>query len=66
MNKYQYDASVIVSFYNNVDSLACIIKALDNQKENFEIIIADDGSREENVTKVKQLISDAAKPVTHI
>lgn len=66
MNNIQYDASVIVSFYNNAKSLACIINALENQKENFEIIIADDGSKEENVAQVKQLISSADKPIIHV
>ncbi len=66
MDNSKYDATVIVSFYNNVESLACIIHALENQNENFEIIVADDGSKEENVAKVKQLISSTKKPVTHV
>ncbi len=66
MPKNLFDASVIVSFYNNVKSLACIIKALEGQQANFEVIIADDGSKDENVAQVKQLIASSPLPITHV
>lgn len=56
-----YDATVIVAFYNNVDALRCIIRALEKQPEHFEIMIADDGSTQENVDLVKALIANSHK-----
>ncbi|WP_070968063.1 glycosyltransferase [Vibrio sonorensis] len=61
-----YDASVIVSFYNNIGALSCIIKALENQSNNFELIIADDGSTPENVEKVKNLVEQSPLPIQHV
>ncbi|SHO58658.1 glycosyltransferase [Vibrio quintilis] len=61
-----YDATVIVAFYNNVDALSCIIRALEKQPDNFEIIIADDGSTQDNVNKVKAIIAASQKAVTHV
>lgn len=49
-----FNASVIVSFYNNIEALSVIIKALENQKKNFEVIIADDGSKIENIKQLKK------------
>ncbi|CAM3928580.1 putative glycosyl transferase [Vibrio aerogenes CECT 7868] len=61
-----YDATVIVAFYNNVDALRCIIRALEKQPEHFEIMIADDGSTQENVDLVKALIANSHKKITHV
>lgn len=61
-----FEASVIVSFYNNIHALTCIIKALENQQENFEVIIADDGSRQEVVEQVNALIDKSSLSIKHI
>lgn len=51
----KYKASLIISFYNNIDALRCIFNALTPQyKHNlFEVIIADDGSKEECAEDIK-------------
>ncbi|WP_038175387.1 glycosyltransferase [Vibrio pacinii] len=61
-----FEASVIVSYYNNIHALTCIIKALENQQENFEVIIADDGSRQEIVEQVNALIDKSSLSIKHI
>lgn len=74
----KYKASLIISFYNNIDALRCIFNALTPQyKHNlFEVIIADDGSKEECAEDIKKfkitvqfrlfifdmMISDLEKP----
>lgn len=47
-----FDASIIISFYNNISALECILRSLIAQHKNVEIIIADDGSKPENVEKL--------------
>lgn len=60
-------ASVIIAFYNNVKSLEMILTALNNQYENnFEVIIADDGSTNENVNKVRALAESYKFNIYHV
>ncbi|WP_028864319.1 glycosyltransferase [Psychromonas aquimarina] len=60
-------ASIIIAFYNNVTSLKMILTALNNQYENnFEVVIADDGSAEENVTQVEALSRDYNFDIHHV
>jgi len=66
MNNSTLNASVIVSFYNNVEALQCIIRSLESQKDRFEVIIADDGSKLENVKLVSQLIDKSTLSITHV
>lgn len=61
-----FEASVIVSFYNKIDALKCILKSLESQCDNFEVIIADDGSREDVVTQIKTLIHESHLPIKHV
>lgn len=61
-----FSASVIISFYNNIDAMRCIIKSLENQKENFEIIIADDGSSESILKQLNEVIEESSLSITHI
>lgn len=50
--------SVIISVYNHFEWLRLILDAMRQQTyQNFEVIIADDGSSEENVEKIKKYIS---------
>ncbi|MDB1122450.1 glycosyltransferase [Vibrio algarum] len=51
-----FDASIIISFYNNTKALGLILTALESQKDNFEVIIADDGSNDDAVKYVKDKI----------
>ncbi|WP_019616003.1 glycosyltransferase [Psychromonas ossibalaenae] len=60
-------ACIIIAFYNNVTSLKMILTALNNQYENnFEVVIADDGSAEESVTQVKALSGDYNFAIHHV
>lgn len=58
MNEFpQLDISIIVTTFNQSDSLSLILKALDYQTYiNFEVIIADDGSTD-NTQKIIKLFS---------
>lgn len=60
-------ASIIISFYNNIDALELIFQSLSNQTEkNFEAIIADDGSRDTALTYIDERISTLPFPVKHV
>lgn len=59
--------SLIISFYNRIDFIKLIFKALEQQSyQDFEVIIADDGSRREIVQELELLIQGASFPVKHI
>lgn len=56
-DKTRYKASVIIAVYNHFEWLNLILDALGMQSEkDFEIIIADDGSNEETVNKIREYI----------
>jgi glycosyltransferase involved in cell wall biosynthesis len=58
--------SLIISFYNNISLLQMIFASLKRQTlQNFEVIIADDGSAQDVVVKVQELIKTASFKVTH-
>ncbi|MCL9775442.1 glycosyltransferase [Vibrio methylphosphonaticus] len=62
-----YKASIIVAFYNNLDVLSVVLKALESQSEkHFEVIIADDGSREDVVANLKAEIADSPLDIQHV
>ncbi|USD60304.1 glycosyltransferase [Vibrio sp. SCSIO 43140] len=62
-----YKASVIIAFYNNLDVLSVVLKALEGQTEqNFEVILADDGSRAEVVEQLQQRIEASPLSIKHI
>lgn len=59
--------SVIVSFYERLPYLKCCLDALALSCADFdEVVIADDGSNEETVRRLKELITRYAFPVTHV
>lgn len=61
------NASLIISFYNNVEYLKLIVAGLERQSfRDFEIIIADDGSNQESVDKVEQLSLKLSFPFKHV
>jgi len=63
----QYPVTLIISFYNKIDLLKLVLAALERQTfKNFEVIIADDGSRPEIVEEVKKTQSDYFFPIKHI
>lgn len=58
--------SLIISFYNNIDLLKMIFKALENQTfHDFEVVLADDGSKETIIVEVSGLMETVSFPVTH-
>lgn len=60
-------ASVIFSTYNAVDWLEKVIIGFDNQTVNdFEIIIADDGSDEKTKAKIDSLKNKIKIPIKHV
>lgn len=60
-------ASLIVSFYNKPETLKLVLQSVrDQSAENFEVLIADDGSSDANVAQVKQFISNFPFPARHI
>ena len=60
-------ASVIISFYNKIDVLKLVLSGFERQSDkNFEIIIADDGSGNQVVHELEQIISSSSLQIKHI
>jgi glycosyltransferase involved in cell wall biosynthesis len=65
MNMFQ--VSVVISFYNKIEYLKLILAALERQSfKDFEVIIADDGSRPEVVAEIKQIMKESRLSVQHL
>ncbi len=63
MNK----ATVIAAFYNKIDYLKLVLAGFERQTtREFELIIADDGSRKEIVEEIKVIQAKYSFPVKHI
>ncbi len=59
--------SVIVSTYNRPDALSLVLQSLNQQTDtNFEIIVADDGSRNDTKQLVESFESMGFQPLTHV
>jgi glycosyltransferase involved in cell wall biosynthesis len=59
--------SVIVTTYNREDALDAVLRALGRQTDkNFEIVIADDGSREETIGVVESWRSRLTVDLKHV
>lgn len=60
-------ASLIISVYNNIRALELILSSLEVQSEqDFEVLIADDGSGNEMVNFIKDYISRSKLDIKHI
>ena len=60
------DVTVIGAFYNKLDYLKLILAGFERQTvQNFEFIIADDGSSEAVVNEVKKIISNYSFLIKH-
>lgn len=58
--------SVVVCFYERVDSLSACLDALRGAEgEIHEVVVADDGSSEEVVDRVRRLVAQYSFPVVH-
>lgn len=59
--------SLIISFYNRIDFLRLVLSGIEVQTfKDFEVIIADDGSREEIVEEIKLISKNYYFPIKHI
>jgi glycosyltransferase involved in cell wall biosynthesis len=62
-----YNASIIAAFYNRIDYLKLVLAGFDRQTEkDFELIIADDGSRKDIVEEIKVIQTVHSFPLKHI
>lgn len=61
------NVSVIVSFYNQIDYLRLVLAGFERQTfQDFEIIIADDGSNQDIVKKIELLSKELPFNITHL
>jgi glycosyltransferase involved in cell wall biosynthesis len=59
--------SLIISFYNKIELLKLIFAALERQTyRDFEVIIADDGSKPEVVEEIKRIQTNYFFPIKHV
>lgn len=59
-------ASLILSFYNKIEPLKLVLASLELQSEpDFEVIIADDGSKPEVVDELKALMAVSELSIKH-
>lgn len=59
--------SIIISFYNKIDLLRKVLDALRVQTlQDFEVVIADDGSKQEAVEQIAALKGAYPFPIQHI
>ena len=64
MNK---SISLIIAFYNDILWLEMIFEQLKKQTfKDFEVVIADDGSREDVVQRIMQLKAEMPFPIQHV
>lgn len=61
------DISIIIGFYNKINLLEKILEALRLQRlQNFEVVIADDGSNEAVVERIRALQAVSPFPIQHV
>ena len=48
---------VIIPTYNEIENISSIIKAVLNKKDNFHVLIVDDGSTDGTANSVKNIIN---------
>lgn len=59
--------SLIIAFYNNIEWLEMIFEQLKKQSfKSFEVVIADDGSKQEVVDRIKELTKEMPFQIKHI
>ena len=59
--------SIIICFYERLQYLKCCLDSIKGQSKYFdEVVIADDGSEESCVRRLKKMITDYNFPIIHI
>lgn len=59
--------SVIVATYNRIDALNFVLQSLESQTDtNFEIVIADDGSKSDTKNFIDQFIGRSRQSIKHV
>jgi glycosyltransferase involved in cell wall biosynthesis len=59
--------SIIISFYERLEHLRCCLDALALCSPDFdEVVIADDGSKDTTVHRLKEMIARYPFPITHV
>ena len=59
--------SVVITTYNRSDALLAVLRGLERQTDrNFEVIVADDGSRPEHQKAIQESIVARSLRVTHV
>jgi glycosyltransferase involved in cell wall biosynthesis len=59
--------SVIVTTYNREDALAAVLRSLARQTDhNFEVVVADDGSRKATAAMIDAWRTKVAYPIRHV
>jgi glycosyltransferase involved in cell wall biosynthesis len=59
--------SVIVATYNRIDALNIVLQSLENQTDsNFEIVIADDGSKNDTRSFVEKFTKDSKNKIFYV
>lgn len=62
-----FSTTLVVSFYNKIEYLRLIVAALERQSfKDFEVIIADDGSRKEVVDEVGKMMEQCELSIQHV
>ncbi len=61
------EASLVIAFYNNLEYLRLVLAGAERQSfNNFEVIIADDGSLPECAEEIEKLSKKLSFPLKHI
>lgn len=59
--------SVIISFYNKIEVLKLLLAGFERQSfKDFEIVIADDGSKSEVFEEIKGIMDQSGVPINHV
>jgi glycosyltransferase involved in cell wall biosynthesis len=63
---FHFTTSIIICFYNRLDLLKCCLDSLTLNSGKFEeVVVADDGSSQDIVDELKQLIPRYPFPIVH-
>ena len=61
------DTSIIISTYNSPEWLAKVLHGYNNQTYRlFEIVIADDGSKQETIDLIEEIRKEVFYPIVHV